>query len=142
MNNLQRIVKTKLFSEESVAGGATETSTVLDTEGMGDIEIVAIPTTTAGAATSVKVEQSADGSTGWTDVTNAALATFPGGSDDGDICSIYVSRSGTGHEQYLRLSWTQSASNAATVTAFALSLPNNEAPTTAAERGNDFEAIT
>lgn len=142
MNQLQRIKKTSLWSEQSVAGGATEVTAALDTTGMGEIEFVAIPTTTgAGAATAVIVEQSADGSTGWTAVTGAALTTFPGTSDDGALCSIYVSRSGTAHQQYLRLSWTQVAAVAATVTAFAQALPNNEAPTTAAERGNDFEAI-
>lgn len=140
MNHLQRIKKTELFINQAVAGAATETSAALNTEGMGDIEFFGVATASAGAATSVKVEQSADGSTSWTDVTDAALATFPAAA--GDRFSIYVSRSGTGHQQYLRLSWTQSAGNAATVTAYAFALPNNEAPITAVERGNDFEAIT
>ena len=140
MNNLQRIKKTELFINQAVSGGATQASAALNTEGMGDIEFFGVATASAGAATAVKVEQSADGSTGWTDVTDAALATFPAAA--GDRFSIYVSWSGTGHEQYLRLSYTQSATNAATVTAYAFALPNNEAPITAAERGNDHEAIT
>lgn len=140
MNYLQRIAKTKLFTNQAVSGGATQTSTVLNTEGLGDIEIFGVATASAGAATAVKVQESDDGSTGWADVTNAALATFPDSA--GDNFSLYVSRSGTGHKQYLRLSWTQSASNAATVTAYAFALPTNEAPTTATARGNDFEAIT
>lgn len=140
MNHLQRIVTTKLFTNKAVAGAATETSTVLNTLGMGDIKFFAVATAIAGAATGVKVEQSATGSGSWTDVSGAALTTFP--DTAGDTVSIYVSTSGTAHQQYLRLSWTQSAANAATVTAWAFSMPNNEAPTTAATRGNDFEAIT
>lgn len=139
MNHLQRIKTTKVFTNQAIAGGATQVSAAVNTVGMGDIQFFGVATASAGAATAVKVQQSADGSTGWTDVTNAALTTFPAAA--GKQFAIYVSRSGTGHKQYLRLAWTQGAGAAATVTAYAFALPNNEGPATAAQRGNDFEAI-
>jgi hypothetical protein len=139
MNHFQRTKRTELFASQAVSGGATQNSSAVDTTGMSDIEIFWVATASAGAATAVKVQESDDGSTGWADVTGAALTTFP--DTAGDFGSLYVSRSGTGHKQYLRFVWTQSASNAATVSAYLNSLPNNEAPTTTAERGNDHDAI-
>jgi hypothetical protein len=83
----------------------------------------------------VKVQDSADGSTDWQDVDNAALSTLPGASDDGKLFAIIVTKRGTAHRRYLRLVYTQSGTGASTVDALAIHSRADEFPASASDAG-------
>lgn len=142
MNVLQGLVRKSAMSNQVIGIGATVTGSTVDSMGLGDCEFLMIVDSIVGAATAVKVQDSPDGST-WADMTGAALATLPGDTDDDGFFSIFVSKAGTAHDRYLRLSWEQdsSGSSTATVTSVALFSHANEVPNSATERGLTAEAI-
>lgn len=141
MNALQHIVFKDVFDSEAVAVSGTANSTGIDTAGLGDAVFVVVPTAIDGAATEIVVQDSPDNST-WTD-TESTLATFPGASDDDSRYVLFVSKAGTAHDRYLRLSYTQggAGSAGATLTAFAMFYSPNEIPDTAALRGVAAQVI-
>lgn len=134
MNDLQNIVFQTVMNEVAVSTSATANSSSVNTAGKGDVLFLVVPTTISNDATVVKVQHSADDST-WADLSGVALATLPGNTDDGGKFGLYVSRSGTAHDQYLRVVYTHGGSGSAVVTTIAMIDPQNEAPTTASGRG-------
>lgn len=140
MNALQDLVFKDVFDSQVVATSATEASSGVDSIGLGDAMFVVIPTDLDGAATVVKVQDSPDNST-WADVTGATLGTVPGATDDDKRFALFVSKAGTAHDRYLRLSYTQSGTGSSTVTAFAMFANPSEIPNSVAERGVEAEVI-
>lgn len=130
-----------LFTQEVVATSATANSAAIDSQGKGDALFIIHPGVTTGAPTSVTIQDSADGSTDWTDITNAAPGTLPTATDDGKIWGIIVTKVGTAHRRYLRLQWVQSGTGSTTLDALCIFANGREFPDSAADAGYEDLAI-
>lgn len=137
LNTLQSLVFAQFASAETVATSATFNSSAVDTQGKGDLIVVIEPTATTGAASAVKLQESDDGSTGWADISGAALTTLPSGTDDGKYFGILLTKQGTAHKRYVRLVWTQSGTGSSTINATGAFSHPQEFPSSAADAGFD-----
>lgn len=107
-------VLTSVTPRAAVAGAIN--GTAIDTEGYSDaVAIVTVGATTGtpdSFTVAAKVQESADGSTGWTDVTGAAIATVTAASKTGEIAVPIASRAAAA--RYIRVVVTPAFVNGST----------------------------
>jgi hypothetical protein len=122
---------------------ATATSVIVDTKGFNYARIDFQIGASAGALSALKLQEddASDGNTA-TDITGAAFtgSDLPGTDSDNDRYSICLPLVGS-RKRYLKLVATEDNTGAMLISADAHLSRANEAPNTAAERGNDFEVI-
>lgn len=119
----------------SVAGGATATSLIVDTDGFSYASLYAFfGLIGANGVATLKWQESdnADGSSA-SDITGAAFDALVD-ADDGKAYGGFLAL-GAGRKRYLKIVMTIGATNAALASAFAILSRANEMPNTAAERG-------
>lgn len=97
---------------------STANGTAINTLGYDSV-VIAVRTTTAAASTNtVKLQESADGSTGWTDITGATFAVAASKTDQMNLIDVNLQQGV--RKQYLRtvmtITGTVNANSMATLT--------------------------
>lgn len=117
----------------SVAGGASATTTELDTVGFDYVALV-IQSGLVGAngVPTVKLQESDTSGSGQADISGAALTALVD-ADDNEVFCIYVDM--RKRKRYLTLVITNGATNASVMSALAILTRGVQTPATAAARG-------
>lgn len=122
---------------------ASATSAIVDTRGFNYARVDFQIGASAGALSAMKLQEddASDGNTA-SDITGAAFtgSDLPGTSSDGDRYSICLPLGGS-RKRYLKFVATEDNTGAIVIAANVHLSRADEAPNTAAERGNDFEVI-
>ncbi|MDX2200796.1 MAG: hypothetical protein SF069_17700 [Phycisphaerae bacterium] len=126
MDNYRLPESTKVLSSnrpQSYSAGSAANGTAVNTAGFRNATLtVQVGDITTGSLVDVKVQESADGSTGWTDVTGAAIVQLSGDGGDNAIARLDLNLQS--RKQYLRSVLTPTTSAVIAATTFTLYRPD------------------
>lgn len=119
---IDKQVRLDLVAAAAVSAGTDVTGAAVDRRGFDSVRFFAT-IATANAGNFIKVQQSPDGSTGWSDLEGSASVA----GDDGDVASVTVHRA---TERFLRGVIDRGGANTATGEMYALLSGADSFPTT------------